>query len=190
MVTDTIPARLHVILARQASTAVVIRRGPSKTVAILGWDRASDQFSIGQWLRGRIYERRCDLSPDGKYFIYFAMNGRWTARVKGSWTAISQAPYLKAICLWAKGDCWHGGGLFLSSKEYWLNDGYGHQPLEQHSGLKQSTIYPWTEAYGGECPGVYFIRLQRDGWTMGPRDVDKSGASTTVFEKQINAHWK
>jgi cytochrome bd-type quinol oxidase subunit 2 len=30
---------------------------------------------VGQWLKGRIYERRSDLSPDGKHLIYFAMNG-------------------------------------------------------------------------------------------------------------------
>jgi hypothetical protein len=40
-------------------------------------------------------------------------------------TLISKAPYLKAQTLLAKGDCWHGGGLFSSNKELWLNDGYG-----------------------------------------------------------------
>jgi hypothetical protein len=49
--------------------------------------------------------------------------------------------------------------------------------------------FPWTESYGGECPGVYFIRLQRDGWAMGPTQVDESKASTTQFDKRINAHW-
>ena len=56
---------------------MVIRRGPSKSVATLLWDRKRNTFHMGQWLKGRIYERRCDLSPDGKYLIYFAMNGWW-----------------------------------------------------------------------------------------------------------------
>lgn len=82
------PARIHVLLARDASVGVVIRRGPAKAVATLLWDRRTDHFRLGQWLRGRIYERRCDLSPDGEHLLYFAMNGKWDGEAKGSWTAI------------------------------------------------------------------------------------------------------
>jgi hypothetical protein len=70
------PPRLHVLLARDTPYAVILPRGPSKTTCSIGWDRRNDTFTIGQWLRGRIYERRSDLSPDGKHLIYFAMNGR------------------------------------------------------------------------------------------------------------------
>ena len=66
------PARLHAILARRGSYAVVFRRGPSDKVALIGWDRHNDTFTLGQWLRGRIYPLRCDLSPSGKHLIYFA----------------------------------------------------------------------------------------------------------------------
>jgi hypothetical protein len=121
-------ARIHVLFASDAPMGIVIRRGPSKQVATVGWNRSTDQFTIGQWLKGRIYERRSDLSPDGKHFIYFAMNGKWKSETKGSWTAISRAPYFKAIGLWSKGDCWQGGGLFKGAKHYWVNDSYGRQP--------------------------------------------------------------
>ena len=141
---------------------------------------------MGQWLYGRIYERRCDLSPDGRHLIYFAMNGKWRSKAKGAWTAVSKAPYVKALTLLAKGDCWHGGGLFQSSKEYWLNDGYGHEVLHDHSKLKRAQKYPWHEYYGGECTGVYYIRLQRDGWTMLRGSPDDS---TTIFEKRVSAQW-
>ena len=66
------PARLHAILARHGAYAVVFRRGPSDKVAVVGWDRSNDTFTLGQWLRGRIYPLRCDLSPSGKHLIYFA----------------------------------------------------------------------------------------------------------------------
>lgn len=186
----TVPARLHVLLAREASTAVVLRRGPSRHVAAIGWDRKTDRFKVAQWLYGRIYERRSDLSPDGKHLIYFAMNGRWESQVKGAWTAVSKAPYLKALGLFAKGDCWHGGGLFLSSKEYWLNDGYGHESLQDDSRLKRARGYPWKESYGGECPGVYYLRLQRDGWAMKYTAPDGKGGNVTLFEKRVSAHWR
>jgi len=67
-----IPARIHAILARRGSRAVVFRRGPSDKFAVIGWDRKNDTFTLGQWLRGMIYPRRSDLSPDGEYLIYFA----------------------------------------------------------------------------------------------------------------------
>ena len=184
-----IPPRIHVLFARDASSAVVVRRGPTRHTALIGWDRKTDKFQLGQWLYGRIYERRCDLSPDGKHLIYFAMNGRWASSVKGSWTAISRAPYLKAVSLFAKGDCWHGGGLFQSSTAYWLNDGYGHEVQEDDRRLSRVLEYPWHEQYGGECLGVYYIRLQRDGWDMKHTAPDGQGGQVTLFEKRINGHW-
>jgi hypothetical protein len=188
--TPVFPARLHVLLARGTRDAVVIRRGPSRHTAVIGWDRATDRFTLGQWFYGRIYERRSDLSPDGRHLLYFATNGRWQSAAKGSWTAISRAPWLRALSLFAKGDCWHGGGLFLSAREYWLNDGYGHEVRCDNSRLKRSTAYPWHEAYGGECPGVYFIRLQKDGWGMKHIAPDGAGGQVTLFEKPATGHWR
>jgi hypothetical protein len=179
------PAPLHVLLAREAPVGLVIRRGPSKSVCTLRWDRDRDTFKLGQWMRGRIYERRCDLSPNGKHFIYFAMNGRWASKAKGSWTAISRVPYLKAITLLAKGDCWQGGGLFLSNRDFWLNDGYGHTELHAARELRRDPTFRPPGYYGGECLTVYYNRLQRDGWVL--RSEDHHGAF--LFEKGLPNSW-
>jgi hypothetical protein len=187
------PARVHPILARKANTAVIIRRGPSKSVCTMLWDRRNDTFKLGQWLRGRIYERRCDLSPDGKHFIYFAMNGKWGGPVKGSWTAISRTPYLKALALWPWGDCWNGGGLFLTDSRFWRNAGYHADEPDTVGRLRKRLVeepgYPFEEGYGGECPGVYYLRLQRDGWKLARRESPSSEASVTVFEKPLPKGW-
>lgn len=188
------PARIHVLLARDAPVGVVIRRGPSKSVCTLKWDRLSDRFEPGQWLRGRIYERRSDLSPDGSYLIYFAMNGRWNGPAKGSWTAISRAPFLKAVAFFPKGDCWNGGGLFTGRCEYWLNDGYGHQKTRDTGEVRRDTEYRPVGAVGNECLGVYFPRLLRDGWRLIERQ-DRTPrrarwpAETHVFEKPVAQGW-
>jgi hypothetical protein len=179
------PARLHVLLARDAKVGLVIRRGPSKSVCTVLWNRDRDTFKLGQWMRGRIYERRSDLSPDGKHLIYFAMNGRWESETKGAWTAISRAPYLKAVSLFAKGDCWHGGGLFLSDKEFWLNDGHGHVPMKQTNNLRRNVNGHPPDYFGGECLTIYYNRLQRDGWVMG----DKEYQGATLFEKKLPKGW-
>ena len=185
-----IPARLHVLLARDDATALVIRRGPSKHTAVIGWDRRTDRFTMGQWLYGRLYERRCDLSPDGEHFLYFAMNGRWDGPAKGAWSAISRAPYLRALTLLPKGDCWHGGGLFLDARRCWINDGTGHQVARSDAPIARSTESPFADHYGGECPGVYYHRLQRDGWRfVEHRDVDDRGA-VAVFDKPLRHRWR
>jgi hypothetical protein len=185
-----IPPRIHVLLARKAKVGVVIRRGPSKTVCTLLWDRRRDKFTLGQWMRGRIYERRCDLSPDGKHLIYFAMNGRWNSPAGGSWTAISRAPYLKAIALYPKGDCWFGGGLFLGNHTFWLNQGpYGYNNAIDVGKLRTDPWFRPKPSYGGECPGVYYHRLVRDGWTYVEHVEENERSSHDVFEKELTSGW-
>ena len=183
------PARLHVLLAREAPIGLVIRRGPSKQVCTVLWNRRNDTFEIGQWLKGRIYERRSDLSPNGKHFIYFAMNGRWQSEAKGSWTAISRTPYLKAIALFPKGDCWNGGGLFTANQRYWLNDGCVHDQMTTTREVVRDARFRLTENYGGECPGVYYPKLMRDGWELGRTEELGKCNRVTIFEKPLVRGW-
>jgi hypothetical protein len=185
----TIPCRVHIILAREAPVGIAIRGGSSKRVCTVGWARKTDTFRVGQWLKGRKYERRSDLSPDSRHLIYFAMNGKWQSKTKGSWTAMSRAPFLKAIGLWANGSCWNGGGLFTSDHTYWLNAFmFGHEELLSPRGLKRDDHFPFRDSYGGECPGVYYVRLQCDGWRLGGHErVGHEGKS--VFEKPMPKGW-
>lgn len=185
----TFPARLHVLLARKTPAAVVIRRGPSDRVCTIGWDRKADTFTDGQWLHGRIYERRSDLSPDGRYLIYFAMDARWESETGGSWTAISRAPWLRALTLLGKGDGWHGGGLFTRGHHYWLNDGSGHRVMRTSSEVRPDPDWTPEQRFGGECPGVYYPRLIRDGWTLRERITLSPRASFTVFDKPLKHGW-
>jgi len=181
--------RIHAVLARDSPHAVIFRRGPAGAVCTIGWNRSNDKFTMGQWLRGRIYERRADLSPDGRYLIYFARGQRFEPQLKGSWTAISRAPYLKAVSLWAKGDCWNGGGLFTGPVRFWLNQGCSDELIFADRRLKLQEEFPWTEGYGGECPGVYYVQLQMKGWKylgkQGPGWLNEFA----VFEKPAGRDW-
>jgi hypothetical protein len=60
----TMPS-LYCLLARDAETGVIFRRGPSTQTLLIHWDLTTHCFTPGQWFKGRIYERRSDLSPDG-----------------------------------------------------------------------------------------------------------------------------
>jgi len=181
------PARLHVILAKNSSQAIIIRRGPSKRVATIGWDRRNDSFTIGQWLKGKIYPYRSDISPDGVFWLYFAMSDK-----NQMWTAVAKPPYLKALDFYSKNCAWNGGGLFASARSYWLNDGGCtlHKRERSNSGL--AVLPQWGDEpnWQGECPGVYFLRLVRDGWNQQEGEQIGRHNYITKFYKRINGLWQ
>ncbi len=118
----TLPSpRLSILFARAAPVAVIFRRGPTKQVELVRWDTRDDTFQRGHWFKGRIYDRRSDLSPSGELLVYFASqyNRRTLSARTGytyAWTALSRVPWLTALALWPKGDCWWGGGLFEAER--------------------------------------------------------------------------
>jgi hypothetical protein len=71
----SVPPRLFVVLAREAPIGVILRRGPAAWYHVILWHTDTDHFERGAWFKGRIYEERCDLSPDGQLFLYFALQG-------------------------------------------------------------------------------------------------------------------
>ena len=121
------PPRSFCILARKAPIGVIIRRGPSGSMRLVRWHTRTHQIERGQWLHAHIYARRCDLSPDGKLFIYFCEDRR--TRI-GNYTALSKPPWFTALALWPQNHTWRGGGeLFLDDTTVFLNQvGHG-KPL-------------------------------------------------------------
>lgn len=194
----TASARLHVLLAREANVGLVIRRGPSKQVCTLLWDRKKDTFALGQWLKGRIYERRSDLSPDGKHFLYFAMDGRRSRKGPPCWTAISRAPWLRALVLYGEEETYLGGGQFIDNQTYSVNKGFGSRIMRESEKLKEKVYkrpekvvklqdlspddfpYPVT----GDL-GTYIPRLLRDGWSQIPTTEKQH----YQLEKPIGQYW-
>jgi hypothetical protein len=140
----------------------VLRRGGSTQFCVIDWDLRNDDFRVGQWCKHKLYPHRCDISPDGRWFVYFALNGRWKDEAtKGAWTGLSQAPYLKAVKMWPNGSTWGGGGLFFADRS---SDGF-HRI---HDRLRLGS-------------GTYFNRLARDGWTHMPAEKNAGKA----FEKPM-----
>jgi len=104
-------------MARDARLAVVIRRGPASWAQLSLWNTETDEFSHGAWFRGRIYEEKCDLSPDGQLFVYAAFKGaRLRSSYTDSWTAVSRPPWLHALVLWPMGTTYGGGGRFVENR--------------------------------------------------------------------------
>ncbi len=166
--TLTHATRVEVILARKADTAVVFRRGPAKSVLLLRWNTATDSFEQGQWLSGRIYERRCDLSPSGEYLVYFA--AKWKGPYQ-TYTALSRPPWLTALALWRGVGAWGGGGLFHDERTLLLNQRGSLRPDEGkvHPRLRTSPLGP--HAGFGEDNPIWHMRLLRGGWTLAQAGV-------------------
>jgi hypothetical protein len=109
-------SRLFVIQARDEPVAVILRRGPSGWYHVIQWNTHNDTFLHGAWIKGRIYEEKCDLSPDGRLFVYFVHQGsRFGSRFTDAWTAVSRVPWLTALAVWPQGTTYGGGGRFLDN---------------------------------------------------------------------------
>ncbi|ABD56828.1 hypothetical protein [Jannaschia sp. CCS1] len=169
--------RLHVIPATGCDLALVLRRGPSRQVASLLWDRRGGELRLGQWLNGRIYEFRCDLSPDGKHMIVFAGNGRkW-------WTAISRAPFLTALTYLPQDHTWHGGGAFDADGRVFFNGGHGPKTLPDGLQAANDAAFPHGTD-GFHMGGLYAARMVLRGW----HDCGGQGYDM-VLEKPIAFDW-
>ena len=115
--------RLHLYFATENDRALILRQGPSRQFRMILWHRDSDTFEDGQWIKNKVYTERCSLSPDGRHFLYFLMDGRWSADTRGTFTALSRPPYWTALALFPQGDTWAGGGTFIDKTHYFAHGG-------------------------------------------------------------------
>ena len=123
--------KLFVIPARSEPTAVILRRGPTAWYHLIQWDMRRDRFAHGAWLKGRIYEEKCDISPDGRLFVYFVYQGsRARRKFTDSWTAISRPPWLRALVVWPQGTTYGGGGRFIDNRSLALR-AVLHPPVDE-----------------------------------------------------------
>lgn len=148
------------MFARESPRAMLLCVPRSKEVVSVGWDRATDTFTIGQWLNGRI--RFGDISPDGEHWIYFGYDprhvrtgGDWR---KEGWTALARTPYLKALALY-RYDGPGGGGHFNDARSFSVWDQNEEQRMDCFpEGLKRVDGVLSREA-----------RRIRDGWRYETR---------------------
>jgi hypothetical protein len=120
-------------LYSQAAYAIILRRGPSDWYHLIRWNMREDAFEEGAWFHGRIYEEKCDLSPDGQLFVYMCHGGAFRPGYTDSWTAVSRAPWLHAFALWPWGTTYGGGGRFIDNRRIILH-GMHDEPHPDHPG--------------------------------------------------------
>jgi hypothetical protein len=178
--------RLFVYLAREAPLGVVLRRGPSDWVRLSLWHTDTDEIEHGQWLSGRVYERRADVSADGSLFVYFARRSSGPSQDnRDTWVAVSRPPYFTALALWFVGGTYHTGGYFPDRETIWPGFGAGAPDQgEVPAWLRPApNLPPYVDRTGNWTDRtVWLNRLLRDGWERVPderpetwRHLDSTG---------------
>lgn len=200
-------AHLHAFLAEDAPSALLLKRGPGALSVTIGWDRRTDEFMVGQWLRKRIDYRECDLSPDGEHFIYYVNDHSWS-RENHVYRAVSRAPWLKALVFWGSQPRSFGPGVGMFFKERGVTriraprvkpawDRLGMEMIEVGTDTPRWRVVVHPES-------LVFTKLQRDGWiartAWEPCGVEEAaglvrwrGEGNTphriVFEKPLRHGW-
>jgi len=115
-VTVPVPPRIYCIPALEVPVVAVFRRGPTHWSHVGRWDLAGLTYESGAWLGGRIFPRRCDLSPDGRFLSYFAHKPSATWELGEAYVAVSKLPWLTALHAFATCGTWTRGYFFTQDK--------------------------------------------------------------------------
>jgi len=159
MVTMAVPPRLYVLLARDAPVGVIFRRGPTDWTEMIRWDIERDTFERGEWLRGTVYPRRSDLSPDGGLLVYAAAEYASSDEERRVYSAVSRPPFFHPLARWDGAHLAGGGGEFEGSSRLRLNHPSLEGPdLPREAGI---VVRPYAEPMHG---GAERARMIRDGW--------------------------
>jgi hypothetical protein len=113
--------RLYLYFATENDRAVILLRAARRLWAMILWDRAAGTFTEGQWLKREIDPALCQISPDGRHFLYNVRYNRPNDAATESYTAISRPPYFTALALFAQGWIPGWGGCFLDNGHYWID---------------------------------------------------------------------
>lgn len=132
---------------------VVLRRKPSRLYHVIRINTKYGSWEQGSWFRGRLYEKRCDVSFDGNWLVYLALGAKGQ-----SWNGISMLPRLATVAEGANMGTWNGGGFWSSAKVLRLNR------WQITKGRVPFKIEPLVPEHGGEDLSVLYPRMERDGW--------------------------
>lgn len=138
----------------------VFRRGPTAWSHVGRWDLAEGRYEPGAWLRGRIFPRRSDLSPDGRLLCYFAHKPTATWEHGEAYVAVSRLPWLTALDAFPTCGTWTRGYHFTEDPPYGLHP----------------------------TPAVQFANERRRGWEEAPDSPERDPADT--WDERRNARMR
>jgi hypothetical protein len=154
---------LYVLPASRAPIAAVFLRVPGKWWHVMRWDLSAGDLEPGAWLRGTLYPRRSDLSPNGRLLAYFlAKDGKGAfmgMRGRHTFTALAKLPWVHALAAWPEDGTDTDGHHFVAPPR-WDPGEPRHGSLEDEAGrsIREHLGLVRTE------PAQYAAERRR-GWT-------------------------
>jgi hypothetical protein len=181
----------------------VLRRGPSAWFRLSLWHTDDDALEHGQWMSGRVYERRSDLAPDGSLFVYFVRRAGGplasNPEAADSWVAVSRPPHFTALALWFVGGTYWLGGFFPDPPRPSATGAARVRSVFVGGGVwppSQGTLPQWLTV-AKDLPYVdpthrasdrliFHNRLLRDGWVRGeaPEQGRRPGLRPPLWERR------
>jgi hypothetical protein len=182
MVSKAFP-RIYCLLATKAPVVAVFRRGPSAWSHVGRWDLVSGDYQAGAWLGGRLFPRRCDLSPNGSLLCYFCHKPSATWELGEAYVAISKLPWLTALHAFATCGTWTRG--------YYFTEEGGDDPEDDPEFAKLPIPYGLRA-----MPVVQFANERRRGWEEAldspprdPQDTWDQRRNARVQKRQPGGHY-
>ena len=157
----------------------VFRRGPTNWSHVGCWNISQGRYVPGAWLRGRIFPRRSDLSPDGRLLCYFAHKPNATWEHGEAYVAISRLPWLTALHAFGTCGTWTHGYYFTEDGD---RDNAEDMKLPIPYGLRS-------------IPVAQFASERRRGWEetpdcppRDPKDVWDERRNVRMQKRQPGGH--
>jgi hypothetical protein len=169
---------IYVLPASRAPVAAVFVRVPGKWWLVARWDLQRGDLVAGAWVRGTLYPRRSDLSPDGEVLCYFlaksgnrpfmGMTGRQT------FSALSKLPWVYALAAWRETGTWARGHHFVPAPLWEIGEPQHGDTgqLRQRVGL--ATTVP-----------TQYASERRRGWVEHERCPPRSPSDTWDEERSV-----
>ena len=155
-------ARIHLLPAKAAPFAAVIRRKPSKCFHIIRWNTVTGALEHGSWFQGKLYPLESDVSHDGRWMVYSALGARGQ-----TWSGLCELPWLQTVVERKAPLILGCGGFWPAADELRL----GGWTSEE----EPSVPLPFRLTKDQSHERLLYQRMQRDGWR-------RSGPSGTGHE--------
>jgi hypothetical protein len=168
---DKVPPRIYCIAATRSPIVAVFRRGPTDWSHIGRWDLAAGRYEHGAWLRGRVFPRRSDVSPDGRLLCYFAHKPGATWAHGEAYVALSKLPWLSSLHAFGTCGTWTRGYYFTDDGD----DDPEHTKLPMPYGLRS-------------IPAIQFANERRRGWEESPDSPQRDPRD--VWDERRNARMR
>lgn len=144
------PPRLYGLPASEAPVVAVLRRGPTQWSQVGRWDLTTGHYEPGAWFHGRLFPRRSDLSPDGRYLCCFAHDPKARWEHGDSYVVVSRLPWLSALHAFGTCGTWSRGYFFAPMAD---------APAMADAALRLPVPYGLQP-----IPVVQFANERRRGW--------------------------